>query len=53
MKKQHLLIQDVYAIVKNVGEAFKSFKKTRNLNFTIFRFNTYGPLQSDQLVIKI
>ena len=43
-----------YAIVKNVGEAFfKSFKKTRNLNFTIFRFfNTYGPLQSDQLVIS-
>ena len=43
-----------YAIVKNVGEAFfKSFKKTRNLNFTIFRFfNTYGPLQSDQFVIS-
>jgi UDP-glucuronate decarboxylase len=42
-----------YAIVKNVGEAFlKSYKKTYNLNYTIFRFfNTYGPNQSDDFVM--
>ncbi len=42
-----------YAIVKNVGEAyFRSYKKTYNLDYTIFRFfNTYGPLQSDEFVI--
>ena len=42
-----------YAIVKNVGEAyFKSYKKTYNVDYTIFRFfNTYGPLQSDEFVI--
>lgn len=42
-----------YAIVKNVGEAyFKSYKKTYDVDYTIFRFfNTYGPLQSDEFVI--
>ena len=42
-----------YAIVKNVGEAyFRSYKKTYNVDYTIFRFfNTYGPLQSDEFVI--
>jgi UDP-glucose 4-epimerase len=42
-----------YAIVKNLGEAyFKTYKKLKNLNYTIFRFfNTYGPFQSDQFVI--
>jgi nucleoside-diphosphate-sugar epimerase len=42
-----------YAIVKNVGEAyFRSYKKTYNIDYTIFRFfNTYGPLQSDEFVI--
>ena len=43
-----------YAIVKNVGESFiKSFYQEHNLNFTIFRFfNTYGPFQSADFVIK-
>ena len=42
-----------YAVVKNVGEAFfRSFYKTYNLPFTIFRFfNTYGPNQSEDFVI--
>jgi UDP-glucose 4-epimerase len=43
-----------YAIVKNVGEAyFKSYFKEYGLKFTIFRFfNTYGPAQSKDFVIK-
>ena len=43
-----------YAIVKNVGEAyFKSFKSYFDLDFTIFRFfNTYGPNQSEDFVVK-
>ena len=42
-----------YAVVKNVGEAFfRSYYKTYNLPFTIFRFfNTYGPNQSEDFVI--
>lgn len=42
-----------YAIVKNVGEAFlKSYKKTYDLDYTIFRFfNTYGPNQSKDFVM--
>jgi UDP-glucose 4-epimerase len=42
-----------YAVVKNVGESFfRSFKKTYNLDFTIFRFfNTYGPGQSKDFVV--
>ncbi len=42
-----------YAVVKNVGEAFfRSFYKSYNLPFTIFRFfNTYGPNQSEDFVI--
>jgi nucleoside-diphosphate-sugar epimerase len=43
-----------YAIVKNVGEAYlKSYFKEYGLRFTIFRFfNTYGPAQSKDFVIK-
>jgi len=43
-----------YAIVKNIGEAyFKSFQKEYNLDYTIFRFfNTYGPNQSTDFVVK-
>jgi UDP-glucuronate decarboxylase len=43
-----------YAIVKNIGEAyFRSFQKEYNLDYTIFRFfNTYGPNQSTDFVIK-
>jgi UDP-glucuronate decarboxylase len=43
-----------YAIVKNIGEAyFRSFQKEYGLNYTIFRFfNTYGPRQSVDFVIK-
>jgi UDP-glucose 4-epimerase len=43
-----------YAIVKNVGEAYlKSYLKEYGLKFTIFRFfNTYGPAQSKDFVIK-
>ena len=42
-----------YAVVKNVGEAyFRSFKKSFDLDFTIFRFfNTYGPQQSTDFVV--
>lgn len=42
-----------YAVVKNVGEAFfRSYKKSYDLDFTIFRFfNTYGPNQSVDFVI--
>ena len=42
-----------YAVVKNVGESFfRSFYKSYNLPFTIFRFfNTYGPNQSEDFVI--
>lgn len=42
-----------YAVVKNVGEAFfRSFKKSYDLDFTIFRFfNTYGPNQSVDFVV--
>ena len=43
-----------YAVVKNVGEAFfRSYKKSYDLNFTIFRFfNTYGPNQSVDFVVS-
>lgn len=43
-----------YAIVKNVGEAYlKSYYKEYGLKYTIFRFfNTYGPAQSKDFVIK-
>ncbi len=43
-----------YAIVKNIGEAYlKSFQKEYNLDYTIFRFfNTYGPNQSTDFVVK-
>lgn len=43
-----------YAIVKNVGEAYlKSYFKMFGLKYTIFRFfNTYGPAQSKDFVIK-
>jgi UDP-glucose 4-epimerase len=43
-----------YAIVKNVGEAYlKSYFKEYGLKYTIFRFfNTYGPAQSKDFVIK-
>lgn len=43
-----------YAIVKNIGEAyFKSFHKEYGLEYTIFRFfNTYGPNQSTDFVVK-
>ena len=42
-----------YAVVKNVGESFfRSFKKSYDLDFTIFRFfNTYGPNQSKDFVV--
>ena len=42
-----------YAVVKNVGEAFfRYYKKSYDLNFTIFRFfNTYGPNQSVDFVV--
>jgi UDP-glucuronate decarboxylase len=42
-----------YAVVKNVGESFfRSYKKTYDLDFTIFRFfNTYGPSQSKDFVV--
>lgn len=43
-----------YAIVKNVGEAYlKSYAKEYGLEYTIFRFfNTYGPKQSQDFVLK-
>jgi len=43
-----------YAIVKNVAEAFiKSYHKEYGLNYTILRFfNTYGPKQSQHIVIS-
>ena len=43
-----------YAVVKNVGESyFRSFFKSFNLPFTIFRFfNTYGPNQSKDFVVS-
>lgn len=43
-----------YAIVKNLGESMiKSYQKEYGLNYTIFRFfNTYGPMQSIDFVIK-
>ncbi len=42
-----------YAVVKNVGESFfRSYKKSFDLDFTIFRFfNTYGPNQSVDFVV--
>lgn len=43
-----------YAIVKNIGEAYmKSYHREYGLDYTIFRFfNTYGPNQSTDFVIK-
>ena len=43
-----------YAIVKNVGEAFfKSYYQEYGLEYTIFRFfNTYGPNQSEDFVVR-
>ena len=43
-----------YAIVKNVAEAYlKSYHKEFGLEYTIFRFfNTYGPKQSNDFVVK-
>ncbi len=43
-----------YAIVKNVAEAFiRSYEKEFGLQYTIFRFfNTYGPKQSHDFVVK-
>lgn len=43
-----------YAIVKNVAEAYlKSYQKEFGLEYTIFRFfNTYGPKQSKDFVVK-
>ncbi|MBL7788695.1 MAG: NAD-dependent epimerase/dehydratase family protein [Chitinophagales bacterium] len=43
-----------YAIVKNVAEAYiKSYQKEFGLDYTIFRFfNTYGPKQSNDFVVK-
>lgn len=43
-----------YAIVKNVAEAYlRSYQKEFGLEFTIFRFfNTYGPKQSKDFVVK-
>lgn len=43
-----------YAIVKNVAEAYiKSYSKEFGLEYTIFRFfNTYGPKQSKDFVVK-
>jgi UDP-glucose 4-epimerase len=43
-----------YAVVKNVAEAYiRSFQKEFGLEYTIFRFfNTYGPKQSKDFVVK-
>jgi nucleoside-diphosphate-sugar epimerase len=43
-----------YAIVKNVAEAYlRSYHKEFGLDYTIFRFfNTYGPKQSKDFVVK-
>lgn len=43
-----------YAIVKNVAEAYlRSYHKEYGLDYTIFRFfNTYGPKQSKDFVVK-
>jgi len=43
-----------YAIVKNVAEAYlRSYYKAYGLEYTIFRFfNTYGPKQSTDFVVK-
>jgi UDP-glucuronate decarboxylase len=43
-----------YAIVKNVAEAYlKTYQKEFGLEYTIFRFfNTYGPKQSKDFVVK-
>jgi nucleoside-diphosphate-sugar epimerase len=43
-----------YAIVKNVAEAYlRSYHKEFGLEYTIFRFfNTYGPKQSKDFVVK-
>jgi UDP-glucose 4-epimerase len=43
-----------YAIVKNVAEAYlRSYHKECGLDYTIFRFfNTYGPKQSKDFVVK-
>lgn len=43
-----------YAIVKNVAEAYmRSYHKEYGLEYTIFRFfNTYGPKQSTDFVVK-
>src|SRR5207237_8898272 len=42
-----------YAIVKNAGEAYiRAYIKEFNLDYTVFRsFNTYGPKQSNDLMI--
>jgi UDP-glucose 4-epimerase len=43
-----------YAIVKNVAEAYlRSYNKEFGLEYTVFRFfNTYGPKQSKDFVVK-
>jgi UDP-glucose 4-epimerase len=43
-----------YAVVKNVAEAYiRSYQKEFGLDYTIFRFfNTYGPNQSEDFVVK-
>lgn len=43
-----------YAIVKNLAEAYlRSYHKAYGLEYTIFRFfNTYGPKQSNDFVVK-
>jgi UDP-glucose 4-epimerase len=43
-----------YAVVKNVAEAYiRSYHKEFGLEYTIFRFfNTYGPKQSADFVVK-
>lgn len=43
-----------YAVVKNVAEAYiRSYHKEFGLDYTIFRFfNTYGPKQSEDFVVK-
>jgi nucleoside-diphosphate-sugar epimerase len=43
-----------YAIVKNVAEAYiRSYHKEYGIDYTIFRFfNTYGPKQSKDFVVK-
>ncbi len=43
-----------YAVVKNVAEAYiRSYQKEFGLDYTIFRFfNTYGPKQSEDFVVK-